>query len=448
MFMAVGLSSRDLYQTSIQEDFNLYSSSVSTLKKCYADMNVCKGEWAQTVKDLPNLSAQKKEEIFNTALTKYHTFIKTAEFASKLFERLQANCIRCTRPEISPDTYITMIGLGENAEILRQKAKALSVVRNHLDTLSTRIQTVLKGDIDIRLPQIVVPLENLIGAIRPPLAGWSIGGWRTPALNSAYETWIKNASDEEKNWTTEIDKNILNSTSFGPVEPSFIELNKALQTLNLTYVDPETKISYGVASNQELPKSQEKENASGNELSIQASKRATDSLSTEETFSKDKSSIQSEKNDLSSSSEDISIPSELLFDPSKYETTTSETESESEEITSAPVEKMLENAMLGKIDSQQPPKTAIVEKKMPHSPKVKLSEDIFDVLELATTKVEKEIAKEVLSASEKKPPAAESSSKPAAQEKGSLFVLERKNVPSSSQDKVLTPQQRKRKIRK
>ncbi|HAB98998.1 MAG TPA: hypothetical protein DCE71_04175 [Parachlamydiales bacterium] len=247
--MSVELQSRELYKVSIQAGYDLYSSSAPALGNSLSQMDSCKGQWARGLTDLSvsTVSASEKETIAYEALSNYHKFMKTREFAAQLFETLQSIYEDCKRPSINPETYVTMTRLGGNAEELLKQEEALATICKHVKQLAERTRLVFKEPIETRLPQIASPLNSLLSAIRPELSNWSWSLWGTPVLDATYQEWLSNASDESKNWALPLSKNTVGSASFETPAITMMKLHEALQTLNLTYIDPQTKLGYGIA---------------------------------------------------------------------------------------------------------------------------------------------------------------------------------------------------------
>jgi hypothetical protein len=331
-------------QSHIQTTLNFYSNAFPQIMLGYEEMNVRKGDYLIYLRDIPNMDPKEREDLFRQILLDYNGFIKTENLAKSLFAVLNECMQECNQLQVDLHAYTKIIELSSegktviDVETLEKRKGALETIATYLDKITYRFrtvhgpiidqcfreikvtlnklvrglnskdvecfdlnaniaaqiefETVRKPIIEQRLKENVVTLSQLVkqsqlvrGLRSSDIGPISLNPYATPELEAAYQTWFENPSN----------KFPVNSINVTPEKNA--ELNHALFTLGITYIDPETKHNYGIISSQELMKFQgkeeSKENSSENELLAQALENKTDSLSAREISSEDvkKSSV-------------------------------------------------------------------------------------------------------------------------------------------------------------
>lgn len=180
----------------------------------YKKMNECKGTAIWYLESVLYLTEKEKRNALEQSLTHYDTFIKTQQCVERLFKALESSVQNC-KQEPANDS---------------PEYQALQTISSHLDELKARVQNVFIPLFNRRLGEVASTLDLLIGSLRPNLAGMRLGGYRTPALNAAYEIWTK-------------DRTVLFDSSKPIEEAQPTALNQALDTLELSEWSLEKEIS-------------------------------------------------------------------------------------------------------------------------------------------------------------------------------------------------------------
>ena len=256
--MSVQSLSGQSYQAHLQQALNAYSSYAKGIEEILEQMDTFKGIWSRNLTDLSisHINKAEKDQMVTKALTVYHKFIKTEEAVIKLFEILTTTHQFCNRTPLSEDTYETITNLTGSSLDLQEKEQALMRANRYIEFLAEKTNRLFKINIETRLPQVRKPLNQLIQTIHPELAGW----WSS-ALNNALEKWLNDPANEQKHWKMDTSFPVASYEQNKEDDETTKGLDEAFKKLDLRYVDPHTKIGYGVKSSSaslpEAPKSLE-----------------------------------------------------------------------------------------------------------------------------------------------------------------------------------------------
>ena len=155
--MSVKSLSGQSFQMHLQEALNAYSSSAKGISEILAQMDTYKGIWTRNITDLSisSFSQKAKDEIVAKAFAVYHTFKKTQEAVTALFDTLTTTHQFCDRTPLSKDTYETITNLTGSSADLEKKEQALMRVNRYIGFLADKTNKLFKINIETRLPQVV-----------------------------------------------------------------------------------------------------------------------------------------------------------------------------------------------------------------------------------------------------------------------------------------------------
>lgn len=238
------------YSETLQTILDTYSGSYDSLNETRKELDVRKAELKRTLRNpmqLTAMSEKQKDTLMNDFLVAYHTFVKTQEFVKNFFERAKTVFKEYNLEPISEETYKKMTILGENPERLLRKEKALQTVNKHLCSLLSKFEESYISLASQDIPQVISRIDQLANSLFPKLAQDKFLSGAPAPLEQLYNAWKKTVDEDVRDWTPLVADSTLEAT----FQEGYSELNEALAALNLTYVDPETKIGYGINSNSE-----------------------------------------------------------------------------------------------------------------------------------------------------------------------------------------------------
>ena len=271
------IDSEPSYEDQIQEVLDLFSNSYIGLGTHEDLIDSSKREWSRILGELklkyPNPStlsdADKirfKEEtakILAEQLPIYHTLKKATAASTELFEKLTRVSLRARQEQLAIKDQRAIAGFkkeavtsngikGDRAHVVYLELAALSITSDYVQSCAIKVDTIFQKTMTERMTLATAELEALIKFAKGETTQYDFTkiikrnmgyeGYTT----EAYQEWTKTKQETELNlkpWVQ--DPSSRKTASEVPSTSEEVKLDEALAILNVSFVDPKTKVHYG-----------------------------------------------------------------------------------------------------------------------------------------------------------------------------------------------------------